>query len=352
MQKFKLNLYNLKKQKKMPTHPESFRKNVNMSIVNISKGDEFLSHAKIQKNRETGTYFTNATQVADPRVLEKMSQTITKTYEQEATLLSIFQENGIIERNLGVGQEYWSQVKVSAMEKATISRTGKFTPEDSVDFEKEEHPIICVSKRFSLDWRNLDASRLSNAPLDMTYTAAASEAMVKTIQELIVQGSAEKYSGRQIFGFGNYTYKNNYVIPNKWGLAATTPQQIKDDINKAIGILRSLGAQKNLTLLVSNDIYSRFGENFNAYQSYSLLNSVLNYPEITRIESLPESVMPNGEFILFAPEINTIELGFAQDVTLLDLSQNEHYPEFMLLAVMAVNPKSDVNGKSRFVIGK
>ena len=67
---------------------------------------------------------------------------------------------------------------------------------------------------------------------------------------------------------------------------------------------------------------------------------------------MPASIMPSGEFILFEPEQNTIELGFAQDVTLLDLSQNELFPEFMLLAVMAVNPKSDVNGKSRFVVGK
>ena len=331
---------------------ESKIESINKSVVNISTADNFLRNANIKINPETGSFFTNATQVADERVLEKISQTITETYKQKARLLEIFQTNGIIERDLSVGQEFWSQVKISAMEKAEVSRTGKFTKEDSVDFEKEEHPIVCVSKRFSLDWRNLVASRAGTAPLDMAYTRAGVEAMVETIQELIAQGSVEKYSGRQIFGFGNYTYKNNYVIPNKWGLEATTPQQIRDDVNKAIGILRSLGAQNNLTLLVSNDIFSKFGENFNPYQAYSLRDSINTFPEITRIESMPASIMPSGEFILFEPEQNTIELGFAQDVTLLDLSQNELFPEFMLLAVMAVNPKSDVNGKSRFVVGK
>ena len=253
---------------------ESKIESINKSVVNISTADNFLRNANIKINPETGSFFTNATQVADERVLEKISQTITETYKQKARLLEIFQTNGIIERDLSVGQEFWSQVKISAMEKAEVSRTGKFTKEDSVDFEKEEHPIVCVSKRFSLDWRNLVASRAGTAPLDMAYTRAGVEAMVETIQELIVQGAAEKYSGRQIFGFGNYTYKNNYVIPNKWGLEATTPQQIRDDVNKAIGILRSLGAQNNLTLLVSNDIFSKFGENFNPYQAYSLLNSV------------------------------------------------------------------------------
>ena len=336
----------------MKNPQESFKNNINKSIVNISTADEFLSNANIKINSKTGAFYTNATQVADERVLEKISQTITKVYEQQSKLLEIFQSNGIIERDLSVGQEFWSQAKVSAMEKAEVSRTGKFTKADSVDFEKEEHPIVCVSKRFSLDWRNLAASRNSNAPLDMTYTQAAIKSMVETIQELIVQGSAEKYSGRQIFGFGNYTYKNDYVIAKKWGLTATTPAEIKADLNKAISILRNLGAQENLQLLISNDIYSRFGEDYNAYQANSLRNSVLNFPEIDRIESMPSRIMPSGEFILFPPETDTIELGLAQDITLLDLSQNELFPEFMLLAVLAVNPKSDVNGKSRFVVGK
>ena len=53
-------------------NPQAKIESINKSVVNISTADNFLSNANIKIFPETGSFFTNATQVADERVLEKI----------------------------------------------------------------------------------------------------------------------------------------------------------------------------------------------------------------------------------------------------------------------------------------
>ena len=64
-------------------NPQAKIESINKSVVNISTADNFLRNANIKINPETGSFFTNATQVADERVLEKISQTITRKKSKE-----------------------------------------------------------------------------------------------------------------------------------------------------------------------------------------------------------------------------------------------------------------------------
>ena len=73
-------------------NPQAKIESINKSVVNISTADNFLRNANIKINPETGSFFTNATQVADERVLEKISQTITETYKQKEWIAKIYGE--------------------------------------------------------------------------------------------------------------------------------------------------------------------------------------------------------------------------------------------------------------------
>jgi uncharacterized linocin/CFP29 family protein len=208
----------------------------------IDNGGQWAAQRLEQRLRECGTMGPDADgQVSALRTLDTLSKddwiTLDKAVIQEAQLrmrLVADINNAGLVYNVpnAMGKLILQHQTLTDMGAASISLDGKARgDDDDVEYDLDGIPLPIISKDFTLNLRQLEASRNSvtgGLPLDTTLAERAARKVGEACENMVVNGGPT-FGGLHIYGLTNYPQRFvvNYTAGN-WVSGATAQNMIND----------------------------------------------------------------------------------------------------------------------------
>lgn len=126
---------------------------------------------------------------------------------------------GVLERVSNYGTLISTYQRVSGMDAAQVSMTGRYTTnQDRVEVDMNGVPIPVFQKRFFFADRELAAAQMAGDGIDTANAEAASRAVAELIENSVLSGSsAIKYGGYTFYGFLNHTNRLTDTATNYGG---------------------------------------------------------------------------------------------------------------------------------------
>lgn len=146
--------------------------------------------------------------------------------------------NDLLSRGLSVsvpnamGHPVFMYEDMTDIAAATISMDGKTRGDsDRTEYTLNYLPLPIVHKDFSIDARQLAASRNGNMPMDTTMAERAARKVAEKIEDMLFIGcSSYAYGGGTIYGFLDYPSANAYSLSQPWDGGSATGSTILNDV--------------------------------------------------------------------------------------------------------------------------
>jgi uncharacterized linocin/CFP29 family protein len=234
------------------------------------------------------------------------------------------------------------------MTQATINMTGQATGErDRVEHLIKGRPIPIIYKEFNIPKRQLEASRFSNTPLDITTAAAAAKVVSESLQSLLVNGASDVvFGGDTIYG---YRTEPNRETGNVAGLGGGDFGTLSNIIPVVKGMIAALTSNRyygKYTLYLAPNQHVEVTTQF-----YSDGNPETPYQRIMRIEQIEAiracDALPDGEGLLVQMDSNVVDWAEHMQPTVVEwINGGDGAAYFKVMAVATPRVKSDYNGNS------
>lgn len=204
-----------------------------------------------------------------------------------------------------LGHTVFSWQRMSDFTGAELTMSGLSRAEkDRMEFDYANMPIPIVHKDFSLNIRELAASRNKGMPLDTIQLSYATKVVTEKIESLLFNGSTALGTNNTIYGFLTTPNRLTGSVTASWA-TATGAQIIAD----ALAIIAALIAQNQYGpygVYVSNAAYTHMGDDFKASGDRTILERLMAIPGISYVH--PSSQMAAGAVLFVQLSKETVDI--------------------------------------------
>jgi uncharacterized linocin/CFP29 family protein len=208
-----------------------------------------------------------------------------------------------------LGHTVFSWQRMSDFTGAELTMSGLSRAEkDRMEFDYANLPIPIVHKDFSLNIRELSASRNKGMPLDTIQLSYASKVVAEKIEALLFLGSTALGANNTLYGYTTTTARLTGSVTAAWNTASGA--QI---IGDALTIIAALVAQNQYGpygVYVSPAAYTHLGDDFKANSDRTILERLLAVPGISFVRSNPHVATGAVIFVNLSKEVVDIINGF------------------------------------------
>jgi uncharacterized linocin/CFP29 family protein len=165
--------------------------------------------------------------------------------------------------------------------------------------------IPTIYKDFILYWRDVEASRKFNIPLDLSAAAVAASSCAQAEDEMIFRG----YSSKE----DNVDYPGLLTVPGRHQLPPSDweePGAVFNDVIKATEILATNGFYAPYAMVAPPRLYSKI-------HRYMNTTGVMEIEYIRQIITQGvyfSSVIPDNQILVVATGVQNFDLAIAQDL--------------------------------------
>lgn len=307
----------------------------------IAKGVTSLAQLRPVWTSDMDPLVANATLRKDE--WETIDARVNDVMRERLTIADDLRARGLVQ-NVSLGTILRVTERLSDFDPAELSFDGDTAPtRDRPDYKRDVIPVPVISKDFSVNWRQLDASRRRGDPLDVTSAAIAARKVRDKLQDLIVNGFASGpgtnpsngADGQSIPGIITHANRMTFDIGD-WTIA--TPPVIAD----VKGLLETAYAQnffgpfvlyvpKNFWAALQRDYSDTKGER-------TYIERILAFVDIEAVR--PLDTLPNGNVAMVQMTEDVIELTEAQMVTTVQWEKNPFVQNFRVLTVAGPHIKN------------
>lgn len=272
---------------------------------------------------------------------------------QRLTVVEDFRAAGLVQNVGGLGTIVSEWETASALTDARATMDGEsLVEQDNQAFGLSGVPIPIIQKPFKISERQLQASRMRGASLDLSTGVEAAQAVARKTEDMLVNGlSLGKVDGYSVYGLTNHPSRSTLTLSYDWSDGATTGANIMDDIlamiKKAENDERGYGPYN---LYVATDAAFHFRDDYTSSYSQTLMDRVLAIPEISNVRFTDKLATKNA--VLVQMDRMTIDLAVASDITNVQWDSGSgwtHY--FQHFAAWAPRLKADYDGHLAVVHG-
>lgn len=310
----------------------------------VAKGITTLTQLRpVLGMHEEGTLAANATLRKDE--WEQIDGRVNDVMRERLSIVDDLRARGLV-TNVTLGTMLRVTERLSDMDPAVVSYDGDTAPtKDKPNFERDVIPVPVIAKDFTLNWRQLDASRRRGDPLDVTGAAIAARKVRDQLQNLFANGfnmgpgtnPAVGSAGQSIPGLVNAGSK--LTISGGTALWSAASPDIIGDVLKMLQTAYASNLFGPFFLYVSKDYWAPIQADYStAKGDRTFMERILAFADIAGVR--PLDMLPNATALLLQMTDDVIDLTEAQAVTTVQWEKNPFVQNFRVLEVGGPQIKS------------
>lgn len=313
----------------------------------VSTANEF---AKQASNVGVDLFAANGEIVTNDTTLRKDEQTKmdAKLVQVATTRLFAVQDlrtAGLVVPLGGLGVILSAYERVGEMTDAAINMDGVTqTEKDRLTFDQKYIPIPIIHKDWSINKRQLEASRRNGNQMDTTSIAIATRIVAERIETMLFAGVPTVIvDGNNIYGYLTHPDRNTGSLGGAW--TSRTGAQIIDDVKAGIDALRADNRYGPFTLYVPSAYWTYLQLDYSTSKGEnSIIDRIKKLADIKDVRWSP--ALTGNNIVLVELVEDVVDLAVAQDIIDIEWSTNPMVSQRKVFAAMAPRIKSDKKGQS------
>lgn len=250
----------------------------------------------------------------------------------------------------GLGTTVVQWDKASDMSPANVSMSGVTPGErDRMLFTLQSMPLPITHKEFSINIRNLIATRRGGSRLDTSQAALAARLVAEKTEQSLYVGSTVQAGGGVIYGLTTEPNRNTGSLQSGgWAAGATTGDHIIANVLTMVAALETDNMYGPYELHVSYDAWNKLQNDFKANSDRTILERILAISSITAVRPTPFLTGgTNNQVVLFQTTSDVIDIVEGlQPTTVQWDSEGGMTANFKVMSILVPRVKSDANNQS------
>ncbi len=264
----------------------------------------------------------------------------------------LYSRNLVYPISNGLGTTVFETELMSDTEDAQISmdaatRGRRDRPEFSIGYL----PLPVVHKDFQIDIRTLNASRTRGQALDTLGAAEAGKRVMEKVESILFTGaSTYTYGGGTIYGYTDFTHRNQYTLTAHWNDSAASGETILTDV---LGMIQASIDDRHYgpwVLYIPTNFQTALGEDFKSNSDKSVRERLL---EVNGLEDIKVAdFLTADNVVLVSMDADTVRM--IEGLRLQTLQWDIEGGMIMLFKVMAImipQMRADYNNRCGIVHG-
>lgn len=248
----------------------------------------------------------------------------------------------------GIGVILSMYERVGEMIPASISMDGiRKGDNDRLTFDEVGVPIPVFHQDWSLNERQLVASRTVGQGLDTTQTQFATRSVIDSMEDALFVGVPSLVvDGKQIYGYTNHPDRETGTISNSW--ATTTGGNIIADTKAMLQKAYANNFFGPFVMYVSKDFWANIQDDYSSTKGDNTIKDRIEaFVDITEVK--PADRLPNGTAVLVQLTSDVVDLAIAQDIRNLQWSKQPMQTNYKVFSILAPRVKSNRDSKTGIV---
>lgn len=300
----------------------------------LAKGITNLAQLRPVLGTHTDPLAANATLRKDE--WEAIDARVNEVMRLRLTVIEDLRSRGLV-RPASLGTILRVTERLSDFDDAEVTFDGDTAPQkDRPNFQRDVIPVPVISKDFSINWRQLEASRTRGEALDVTAAALAARKVAEKIQDLVANGFGSGPGSNPTVGSEGQTIPGLLTAANRltqsisdWD--AASPTIIADVVN----MLKTAYAANlfgPFMLYVSKNYWAQIQDDYStAKGDRTFLERIRAFEDIDDVR--PLDAFPNDKVVLVQMTEDVWDLTEAQSVTTVQWEKNPFVMNFRVLFV-------------------
>lgn len=316
-----------------------------MSEHILFNGEELMARGVTDLSRLRPVLADNADPYASNATLREdewkhLDERVNQVLRSRLTVADDLRSRGLVEP-VSLGATIRKTERLTSWDDAELSYDGDTAPKrDRPNFEADNIPVPVIAKDFSINWRQLIASRERNDPLDTTSAEQAAARVRLKIQDLITNG--ESTGGPTGGGIPGLTTASNRItvsLGTNWGDSGGNPIGDTEDMLAAAYAEYLFGPftmylPKNYWAFAQRDYSSSKGDR-------TYLERILAFSDIEAVR--PNDALADDNVVMVQMTRDVIDLTEAQAVTTVQWEKNPFVTNYRVMYVGGPQIKSLAN---------
>ena len=265
------------------------------------------------------------------------------------TIMDDLRSRGLVEP-ISVGTVIRKTERLEDFEDAELSYDAETAPQkDRPSYLTESIPVPVIHKDFSINFRQLDASRTRGELLDTTSAELATRKVRDRVQALFTNGIATGGpTGGGIPGLTTATNRLQVTLNNNWDAAADTPVA---DVERMLAAAYNVNLFGPFILYVPKNYWATVQEDYEtsggAVINRTVTQRILDFTDIEELRPLDALADDNVVMVQMTREI--IDASEAMPVTTVQWEKNPWVTNFRVMMIGGPQIKSieDEDGTTR-----
>jgi uncharacterized linocin/CFP29 family protein len=295
-------------------------------------------------NEHSGPFAGNATLRKDE--WEQIDARVNDVLRERLTIADDIRGRGLV-TPVSLGTILYVQERLDDMDDAEVSYDGDTAGQkDRPTFQREVVPVPVISKDFSFNWRQLDASRRRGETLDVTAAAIAARKVRDMVQAVITNGytggpgpgTTESAGGTSIPGLTTASNRIPVSLATNWDASGA---DIIGDVERMLDAAYTNLLMGPFFLYVPKNYWATLQKDYQlvgGVSTQTYMERIRGFVDIQNIR--PLDALANDNVILLQMTEDVISLVEAQVVTTVQWEKNPFVQLFKVLEVGGPNIKS------------
>ena len=313
-----------------------------------TSADEFKALAdKVGADIFTNGLTTNSTLRHEE--WERYDAKLLQIARQRLNGIADLQSNGLTFDVGGLGVMLSLYERVGDMTAAEINMDGMTDAQkDRVTFDQVGVPIPIFHKDWTLNKRQLLASRTRGEGLDVTQMAIATRLVMDSLEDCLFNGISNfTVDGKDIYGYRTHPNRNTEDLTD-WTNAAA--RKIVEDVKKMLDKAYADNMFGPFTIYVSKNIWAEIQLDYNDQKGDRTYKERIEaFADISMVK--PGDSMPADQVVMVQLTDDVVDLAVGQDIVNVEWQTHPMQSQFKVYGAMAPRVKADKDGHSGIVHG-
>lgn len=214
---------------------------------------------------------------------------------------------------------------------------------DRVEFELINVPVYITHVDFFLSLRHLSASRKMGTPIDTTQAQVASRKVAESLEDALFNGSgiqvAQGGSLQTAYGYRTHPDRNAFLTVKDWSAAATTGEEVVNDLLVAMGVLDQNSMFGPYNLYVPTAVWNRLQGDFKSNSDRTTVERIQAISALNAIK--PADLLPAKNAVLVQMTSDVVDLVDGQQPTTVQWETNGGFLiNFKVMSILVPRVKS------------
>lgn len=280
--------------------------------VLLANEDPFVSNATLRKDE-----------------WETIDDAVNDVMRERLTIVDDLRGRNLVQP-VGLGTILRITERLDATLEAEVSFDGDTAPKgDRPSWQRDTIPVPVVSADFTVNWRQLEASRTRGAPLDTTMAQAATRRVRDKMQALVTNGFGHGPDGNVIPGLTTATNRQTVSLATEWDASGGDPVA---DVLRMLQAAYAVNLFGPFYLYVPKNYWAELQEDYSTQKGdKTWIQRILDFEDVESVRPLDTLADDNVVMVQMTKEV--IDYSEAQAVTTIQWQKNPLVTNFRVLAV-------------------